>query len=190
MRRGIKIAATLAVVLLLGLSVANAELVVIDFEILGVGGDDGPTYFSSSYSEDGYTLTTTSDFGFIRSAETDSIALFSRYPEDTITMTKDDGGIFDLITIDFDRGDAQTLTLTGIKDDTTTVNRLLTFDELGFRTYTFEEFTDLISVSWNRGGYLLFDNITVVPEPTTFLLLAIGIITIRHKTHKNRANFS
>lgn len=165
--------------MLFGLPVANGQIVIIDFESLGILGNGG--YLgSSSYTEDGYTLTTTSDFGFIRSAETDSIALFSRYPGDTITMTKDDGGIFDLITIDFDRGDAQTLTLTGIKDDTTTVNRLLTFDEPGFRTYTFEEFTDLISVSWNRGGYLSFDNITVVPEPATVLLFGLGgLVLIR-----------
>jgi hypothetical protein len=44
-----------------------------------------------------------------------------------------------------------------------------------------------------RGGHLVDATVTsavYLPEPATGLLLAIGIITIRHKTRKIHPNFS
>ena len=86
--------------LIFAIIVVNAEATIIDFEILGAGGDDGPTYLGTTvYAEDGYTLNTDGEFAFIRLTETDSIGFFSGWGN-IISIVKDDGGPFDLLSID------------------------------------------------------------------------------------------
>lgn len=181
-----KIITILATVMLLGLPVANGEIVVIDFESLVPEGDDRPTNLgSSSYSEDGFTLTTSSplDFWFIRMASTDSIVLFSAHPGDTISLGKDDGGIFDLLSIDFSPyvPYPTSIQFIGTLYDGTTIDQSFSIFEGNECTVIFTDFTDLISVSWQaEGGYDHFDNITIIPEPTTLLLFGLGgLVLIR-----------
>jgi len=176
-----KIIIMMTVIMLLGLPVANGEIVVIDFESLGILGDGG--YLgSSSYSEDGFTLTTSTEFGFIRKASTDSIALFSRYGNDTISLGKEDGGIFDLLSIDFYpyAPSPTSIQFIGTLYDGTTIYQSFPPYVGSECTVIFTDFFDLISVSWEvEGGYDQFDNITIIPEPTTILLFGLGGLMLR-----------
>ena len=168
-----KIITIIAVVISLGLTVANGQMVVLDFESLGAIGD-GPTDIGSIYSEDGFTLTapTPTSFYFLRIIETDNIVLGGAGP----TITKDDGGTFDFLSFDFSAAHETSLTITGKRSDGTDVSRLIVFDgPTGLETFTFENFTNLTSVSWDRGGYHTFDNITV-PEPGTLSFFAVSYL--------------
>lgn len=165
-----------AVIMLLGLPVANGQIVVIDFESLGEGGDDGPIDIGPTYSEDGFTLTapTPISFYFLRIIETDNIVLGGAGP----TITKDDGGLFDLLSFDYSPAvSLDPLTVTGEKFDGTVITRIINFDDFTqLKTHNFEAFTDLTSISWDRGGYDTFDNIVLIPEPSTLSFLALGYL--------------
>lgn len=169
------------IITLLGLPVANGQIVVIDFESLGELGDGG--YLgSSSYTEDGFTLTTSTEFGFIRMASTDSIVLFSRYSGDTISLGRDDGGVFDLLSIDFYpyAPPSTSIQFIGTLYDGTTIYQSFPPYVGSECTVIFDDFTDLVSVSWeDGGGYDHFDNITIIPEPTTLLLFGLGALLLR-----------
>jgi len=159
---------------LLGLPVANGQIVVIDFESLGAGGDDGPTPIGPIYNEDGFTLTapTPTSFYFLRIVETDNIVLGGAGP----TITKDDGGLFDLLSFDYSPAiSLDPLTVTGEKFDGTVITRIINFDDFTqLKTHNFDDFIDLTSVSWDRGGYDTFDNIVIIPEPATLSFLALS----------------
>lgn len=166
---------------------ANIQATVIDFESLGVGGDDGPTYLGTNiYSEDGYTLTTDGEFGFIRLSQTDSIALFSGGGADTLSIVEDNGEIFDLLSIDYLHVGPEPIEFSGTRSDETIVNYTKILDsENTYSTIIFPDFTGLISVSWQGGsGYNHFDNITIVPEPTTFLFFILGATLLRKRIPK------
>ena len=168
-----------AAIMLFVLPVANGQIVVIDFESLGAGGDDGPTPIGPIYNEDGFTLTapTPTSFYFLRIIETDNIVLGGAGP----TITKDDGGLFDLLSFDYSPAvSLDPLTVTGEKFDGTVINRIINFDDFTqLKTHVFEDFTDLTSVSWDRGGYDNFDNIVFIPEPSTILLFGLGGLMLR-----------
>ncbi len=170
-----------ATVMSLGLSVANGQIVVIDFESLGAGGDDGPTSIGSSYSDGGFTLIapTFTSFYFLRIIETDNIVLGGAGP----TITKDDGGLFDLLSFDYSPAiSLDPLTVTGEKFDGNVITKIINFDDFTqLKTHNFEDFTDLTSLSWDRGGYDTFDNIVFVPEPATILLLALGSLLLTRR---------
>ncbi len=166
---------------------ANIQATVIDFESLGVGGDDGPTYLGTNiYSEDGYTLTTDGEFGFVRLSQTDSIALFSGGGTDTQSIVKANGEIFDLLSIDYFHVGPGPIEFSGTRSDQTTVNYTKILDsENTCSTIVFPDFTGLLSVSWQGGsGYNNFDNITIVPEPTTFIFFTLGAILLRKRNPK------
>ncbi|MHC4546433.1 MAG: PEP-CTERM sorting domain-containing protein [Planctomycetota bacterium] len=185
----VKIITILATAMLLGLPVANGQIVVIDFEDLGAGGDDGPTYIGPTYSEDGFTLTTDNpefgdaEFGFVRLTEPSTIALFGRYPDDVKTLTKNDGGTFDLLSIDYYpySPNPAPIEFTGTLYDGTTIYQSFPPYEGNGCTLIFTDFTDLISMSWQGGGgiYVHFDDITIIPEPTTLLLFGLGVLLLK-----------
>ena len=166
---------------LLGLPVASGHTVILNFERLGALGDGG--YLgSSSYSENGFTLTTSTEFGFKRITITDSIALFGRYPDDIKTLTKNDGGPFDLLSIDYYPyfPSHSPIEFTGTLYDGNTIYQTFPAYEGNEYTVIFDDFSDLVSVSWQGGGgiYVHFDNITISPEPTTILLFSLGSLVL------------
>ena len=173
-----------AAVILFFSGMLDAENIVIDFEILGAGGDDGPTYIgSSSYCEDGFMLSTDTQFGFLRLSSTDSIALFSQSL--TATLTKEDGETFDLISMDFF---PYFLSSDSIEFSAILYNNTMVYDTFppyagDFTTLLFSNFSDVISVSWKHygGNYTLFDNITIIPEPTTSILFGLSMIILIRK---------
>lgn len=163
-------------------SLAQGDLIVIDFESLSAGGDNGPTYLgTSTYSEDGYTLNTTSEFGFVNMQSPHSTVLFSRYGNDLITLTKDNGGKFNLLSIEFypyfTSGDSIEFIGT-FSDNSTITHSFPPYDGEG-TTLEFSDFNNLVSVSWNSSGqYAHFDNIELVPEPAScfFLISGLGVL--------------
>jgi hypothetical protein len=117
----------------------------------------------------------------------ESLALFNNYQALTTTLTKDDNTPFDMISIDLSRltldwGGAGSVIFTGIKSDNSTVTQEFTYsDALAFQTKFFSsDFGNLKSLSWITADpwvqEIQFDNITMVPEPTTMLLLGLGLI--------------
>jgi hypothetical protein len=156
--------------------------VFIDFEILGAGGDDGPTYLgTNTYAEGGYTLTTNGEFGFKRYSQTDSIVLFSRWGNDIITLTKSDELPFDLVSIDYLHVGPEPIEFLGVRSNGATVDYTKNLDlDNTYSTIVFSDFTNLVSVSWQGGsGYNHFDNITIIPEPSTLCLFALGAVLLK-----------
>jgi hypothetical protein len=158
----------------------------IDFESIA-----SPNYQTlSSYTEDGFTLTpgagATGLFGSYGSTQnqtnyTGSTALFHQDDGATITLTQVGGGAFNLSSIDvselFNSG-TQTVPLnfTGNKAGGGTVSAHFDLDgTFGNQTLTFNDFTNLSSVTWTQESeFHQFDNIVVapVPEPATVLGVA------------------
>ena len=100
------------------------------------------------------------------------------------------------------------VTFTGTKADGTTVVQTFQVDQTGFffKTFTFSNFTDLVSVNWTQPlfgttdpnnpnlilGLHQFDNITlnVVPEPSSMSLICLGIgglVLGRHAIGRRRS---
>jgi hypothetical protein len=107
-------------------------------------------------------------------------------------LTRADGGIFDLISIDLvempsfdpfgspiDQG-SFALTFVGTRADSSTVLGTATIAPFStVTTFTFSEFKNLVSVEWLQGGPAhQFDNVRVeaVPEPSTLSLLCLGVL--------------
>jgi hypothetical protein len=180
MRRLSSLAALLAIVF----TASRASAQVIDFESI-----QGPTFLSigPSYTEDGFTLTAGAGepTAFARWGTGDpqypgSTALFhqSNSGTSTITLTQVGGGPFDLASMQISElntgtGQSVPLNFTGTKAGGGTVTASFTLDgNFGFQTFTFNDFTNLTSVSWvQESQFHQFDLITVapVPEPTTVL---------------------
>lgn len=177
------------VVLGIQLFPANIHGTVIDFEILGAGGNNGPAYLgTNTYTEDGYTLTTNGEFGFIRLSQTNSIALFSGGSLDIISLAKNNGEVFDLVSINYLHVNFDPIVFTGTRSDATAVTFTKNYNSNNkYSTIVFSDFTDLVSVSWQGGGgYNHFDNITVIPEPTTLFLFSLGTVFLRRQFKKRK----
>ncbi|MFA6186066.1 MAG: hypothetical protein WC770_02480 [Phycisphaerae bacterium] len=159
-----------------------ANATTIDFEQLGALGNGG--YLGiSSYSEDGFLLTTTSEFGFARK---DSIALFSRYGNDSITLTRGNGGTFDFLSIDFYPyfPVGNSIEFVGTFFDNSTISRSFPPFEGYSITLEFNDFTNLKSLGWNTSGYYAcFDNIETIPEPISVVFLFFGGVILRRFKH-------
>jgi hypothetical protein len=164
-----------------GPALAETQIIVIDFEALASSGTS--VTFVASYSEDGFTLVDpdyagNDAFGAPQSATTwfyvgPSTALVNNMApgSDGITMlTKDDGGTFDVSSIDLGEVDPESpapvaVPFTGTRADGSTVTTTFTTDgAAGFETFTFDGFTDLVSLSWaQQSPFHQFDNITLDP---------------------------
>ncbi|MGD8321594.1 MAG: hypothetical protein PVJ02_14115, partial [Gemmatimonadota bacterium] len=140
----------------------SAGSVVMDFESLAASGVTQSVM--SSYSEDGFTLVDPANSGDAFMAFLDgpmflgSIALLNATPGNTTVLAKDDGGTFTAVSIDIAELALSDLrprdvNFTGTRADGSTVTATLTTDGVaGFETFTFEGFTDLVSLSWVQAG--------------------------------------
>jgi hypothetical protein len=175
----------------------NAQAVVLDFETLahsdGLSVDHGATYM-----EKGFLLTNTATvessglspslatFGTDAFGYSGSTALFNDNPAGQTVLTRADGGWFNLYTItlsEFYDSDPISVMFTGVLNSGATVTQTLILDgTFGSEVFTFDQnFSDLVSVSWlQTDNFHQFDNITVapVPEPSTMLLFASGLLTV------------
>lgn len=189
----------------------HAGIIVLDFEGLAVADTASNHGIGSVYTASGMTLTAlhfaptaTPDFNFggtLSNIYAGSTMLFHHISLGEIVMTRTDGGVFDLLSIDLaeipnfdEHGDPIgfgpfTLAFNGTRQDLSTVSAIATIQDFpAVSTFAFADFTDLISVTWfqGAGGPGLqthqFDNIRLslldsapVPEPTS-LALWIGAV--------------
>jgi len=153
--------------------------VVIDFESLAATG--GSFTFLTTYSEDGFTLVNASNptgsFAFA-SPHTDnsawfvsSTALFNNFVNGVTVLTREDGGVFDVESIDLAElppfgTSPRSVPFTGIRADASTVMVTFTTDgPIGFETFAFSGFTNLTSLSWVQVPlFHQFDNIVLDPK--------------------------
>jgi hypothetical protein len=202
MKRSMIAVLSLVVLVIIAVPV-QAETTDIDFDSLSPSG--GTTPFSL-YQEDGYSLTNNVDiifgdpswpptpmaFGWWATSYSGgyagSLALFNNYQALTTTLTKDDSTPFSMVSIDLSRlggGSSSaggSVIFSGIKSDNSTVTQTFTYsDALAFQTKLFSsDFGNLKSLSWITADpwvqEIQFDNITMVPEPSTLVLLGIGTL--------------
>jgi len=189
-----KIVTLMTAILLLGLSVSNAGIVVLDFESLSTPGT-GYTCIGLSYSEDSFNLEAVPSgelcyFHTEHESFAGSTALYHRalggYPDTMLTHA--DGLPFDLLSLDISEPRPDWLSvgvsLIGTKSDNSTVTSSFTLDGVfGFEMHTLETFTDLIELRLVGQSYQ-YDNITfdVIPEPTTIVLFGLGVLLLRKQT--------
>jgi hypothetical protein len=178
-------------------STESAGAAVIDFNELANPGVMFQTYasissggftFTNSFNSDGRFLVWGTEHAF--NGDPGGATVSHNYAGTTTTMTKDDGGTFSLLAIDFgdiyNQAAVLTIEIVGTRADMSTVVETITTDTLaGLETFLFDTLTDLISVSWTTIAgpnlNLQFDNVvvdyavTAVPEPMTLTLLAGGL---------------
>jgi hypothetical protein len=174
-----------AIILAVTSSASFANSVTIDFQSL-----ESPSSFNinvaSSYSEDGYTLTTPGMFRSWGTSSADyrgSTALFSANSASSISnvgagnvsLIKSDNSVFDLISIDLfgqlinppffsDGSDPVDAMFTGYKADGSFVYQSFFNDSTSPTTFLLTNFSNLIRVDWTNSPSLTanqFDNIVL-----------------------------
>jgi hypothetical protein len=179
------------------LATAPANAAVMTFESLALN-DNAIHSVGSTYTESGFTLSYSGQIGLLyygtqRSGYQGSTALFPYSVNNSIRLTKVDGGAFDFASIDLtdfaggSNTQNTTFNFTGTRADNSTVNQSVIVDALsGFQTFNFSGFNNLARVEWQStsGGASTpqFDNITLgapttttsVPEPFTIIGTVIG----------------
>jgi len=198
----IKMTITLFSLLFACVLTMNAEAAVIDFESLAHN-DDGVVEHGSSYEEDGFLLVNASVYPFATFGQqsgnvySGSTALFNDNDNGETILTKADGGWFQLNSIALAElnptGDSFSVTFTGWLHTGAAVTQTFSLDGLpGAQTFVFDDdFTQLTSVHWlNAAAYHQFDDIDVapVPEPSTMLLFAAGLLTVAVGRRKGKDN--
>ena len=152
-----------------------------------------PTQGAKTYSEGGFTITSTKTgdyaeisglyyFGTGSANSTGSIALVEMITGATDTITANDGGVFSLRSIDlatiwlaysidrYSRTDYSVL-FTGTHLDGSTVTQSFSmYNTLQPQTFVFTNFIDVKSVAFDQGAYATgyqFDNVVLDASPTT-----------------------
>jgi len=140
---------------------ANATPVTIDF-----GGLIAP---SNSYTEDGFILTTGGQFNVGNTFGNPPPNMFPALTTQVNTLTKQDGGSFDLISIDIRELNVNvppgSIEFTAVKTAGGMVSQTFNSDGVfGWETFMFIGFTEIDSMSWditNPDFPTAFDNIVL-----------------------------
>ena len=183
----------------------SADSIIIDFESLRQINAE-VHHHGAEYFEDGFRLSARhfepgnpwrfNTLGTLRPEFTGSTTLFNGVSQGEAILTRADGGVFDLISIDlYEMPSLSPGGLTAVnggpfhleffalrQDGSSLTTTFLVDNFLTPTTYMFTGFTDVVSVNWFHGPIThQFDNIAVVTRltsPSTLLLLASGLFLL------------
>jgi len=171
---------------------ASAQLV--DFEDIANNGKGGFTTYGDSVDSRGYRFesiyyggkpdaiaswTADDPFGY----DTGSTAIFANYFDDSLIMTKLDGGMFEVSSIDiadvYLGSSNATIAFVGIRfDGSKTIEYVTLSDGSSLESYPLLTMTFLISMEIfeDNDSSLQIDNVVVVPEPAAWFGLVLGLV--------------
>jgi hypothetical protein len=186
---------------------AHAGPIVLDFPDVNPQ-DASFVYINGPYGNSGFALSSTGGFnsygtgaGFFYAGESSLAAIQGSH----VTLTRTDGGAFDLLAIDLARNfafdPAPTVTFTGTLAGGGTVVESFTVSTptgtAAFETFSYSGFTDLVSVEWDQPfdlaqGLHQFTDVTLqtVPEPPGWVMAGIGLCGISGMLVWRRYTFS
>lgn len=201
LRKQILLLVPLTLVALAFFSATTTQAQTIDFEALRVDGTSD-TFMGPTYTEDGFTLTTSGSSGY-GSANNASVryagstSLFDNGVNGMSTLTRIGGGAFNVTSIDLvslnglGGNTSGTATFTGFFSGGGSITQSFTYgtvdlaNHTGFQTFFFNGFTNITSLQFQQTSpFFQFDNIvlngniTAMPEPATMLLLIISMVGI------------
>jgi hypothetical protein len=172
------------------LCAASAQATTLDFDAATVTSQMSFSnfyagYADTSYTEDGFTFTSTGPGPdrVVASALSYNNGSYSLGETllGTTTLTAN-SGLFSITSLNLARLPLffnTTVTFTGTKADTSTVTKSFTFTNNNWGTLTFgANFTNLASLKWSQGltVYAVDNlNVTAVPEPETYAMMLAGL---------------
>jgi hypothetical protein len=178
---------------------------VIDFESLS---NTGFPYFTAvgSYAEDGYKLTVNGGLvNLLFAPSTDNFLQYAGSTTafagagDTVKLQRADGTAFNFNSIDLSKlsvlnPGGNSVTFTGNFAAGGSITQSVTIDSaFGLHGNAFAGFTNLKSVTWTESSRVSkdyqFDNINVsaVPEPETYAMLAAGLGLLGFMARRKKA---
>lgn len=163
----------------------SAQAVIIDFEELSSLGSPWGSLSSQEYAAEGYSFSTNADsFDYATFYGPHGIALSIEDDTGTVQLTRSDSTTFDILSMGFISDAILGFSLQGTKSDGATIDYAIpTSGDWQYDEYALVDFTDLVSVDWPCDPDLHFDNITVIPEPTSILIL-IGATALAVRKHR------
>jgi hypothetical protein len=192
---------TLAMMVALGAFGIGASAQVIDFEDLNNNGTDGFTFLGGHFQSGGFHFISVffPDYpGALVSWTPDlpqfytgSVSPFVNLTGDRVLMVKDDGGLFDVFSIDIcdiyrTPGLNTTVTFVGTYADNSTTTKKVTLNgSESLKTYALN-LTNLKYLEWDKGDpyFVQWDNINLVPEPASLSILGLGALALLRKRRK------
>jgi PEP-CTERM motif len=193
--------ATLSVLLFAATGQVRGDIIINFHDVPIPGGTDSAPFFT--YTSQGFTLVATNAAGGLTGFEAhgpnsifwegeigvNAFAPATSPPDNTITLTQNNGKPFTLKSIDLARNfpfdPAPTVTFTGDLVGGGTVTESFTVTTpagtRAFQTFDFTGFTNVTSVSWGQPqlseGLHQFTNIDIltIPEPASLALAGIGL---------------